>query len=245
MTAAVAAPAPFAAVWFDCDSTLCAIEGVDELLRFAPPALRTEIATLTERAMNGDLPLADVYGARLAALQPRQEQLEAVGELYCQRLTAGARETVAALQWLGKQVGICSGGLLLPVWRVARELGIDREHVRAVAVTFAADGSYLGFEPGPLTQNGGKATVLAALPAASRPLAFVGDGVTDLETMGHVARFVGFGGVVARAVVRQRAEFFTAAPTLAAVLPFVTTAAEQERLRGDATFQRLLSAPPS
>lgn len=239
------APAPFAAVWFDCDSTLSAIEGVDELLRWAPGHLRQEIATLTDRAMNGELPLADVYGARLAALQPRRDQLEAVGELYCQRLTPGARETVAALQSLGKQVGICSGGLLVPVLRVAKELGIAADHVRAVVVTFAADGRYLGFEPGPLTRNGGKVTVLAALPASSRPLAFVGDGVTDLETQGHVARFVGFGGVVARTAVRQKAEFFTAAPTLAAVLPFVTTAAEQDRLRADPVFTRLLSAPPS
>ncbi|MGK0265650.1 MAG: hypothetical protein ACI8UD_004315, partial [Planctomycetota bacterium] len=33
---------PFAAVYFDCDSTLSSIEGVDELLQFADPELRKD-----------------------------------------------------------------------------------------------------------------------------------------------------------------------------------------------------------
>ena len=61
---------PFASVWFDCDSTLTAIEGVDELLQDASAELRADIASLTERAMNGVLPLAGVYESRLRLLAP-------------------------------------------------------------------------------------------------------------------------------------------------------------------------------
>ena len=38
---------PLAAVYFDCDSTLSAIEGIDELLEFAPASLRQDILELT------------------------------------------------------------------------------------------------------------------------------------------------------------------------------------------------------
>lgn len=245
MTMPPALPAPLAAIWFDCDSTLSTIEGIDELLRDTAPDRRAAIAALTERAMNGDLPLDEVYAVRLATLRPRRAQLEEVGEYYCRRLTADAAATVAALQFLGKHVGIASGGLLLPVLRVARELGIAADHVRAVAITFDAGGDYLDFDRNsPLTRNGGKVTVLEALPTTMRPLAFVGDGVTDLETQGHVARFVGFGGVVRRAAVEARAECFVADRSLAAVLPFVTTAAEQRRLAAEPRFAPLLSPPP-
>jgi len=73
-------------------------------------------------------------------------------------------------------------------------------------------------------------------------MAFVGDGITDLETRAHVQRFVGFGGVVARAAVRQGAEHFVDSPSLAAILPLVLTADELARLRGEPTFAPLLSA---
>ena len=48
-------PPPFAAVYFDCDSTLATIEGVDELLTVLGPELSAEIVELTEQAMNGNM----------------------------------------------------------------------------------------------------------------------------------------------------------------------------------------------
>ena len=237
---------PLASIWFDCDSTLSAIEGVDELLQWAPADLRTDIAALTEQAMNGALPLAQVYETRLRLLAPRREQLAAIGELYVQRLVPDAHAVVQALQWLGKQVGVLSGGLLAPVQRVAAQLGIPLSLVHAVPVQFTADGSYADFDRrSPLWRNGGKIDVVSALPAAHRPLAFVGDGITDAETQGHVARFVGFGGVVVRPKVRERADVFVATKSLAGVLPHVLTAAEQRVLAADPRFAALLALHPT
>ena len=234
---------PFAAVYFDCDSTLSAIEGVDELLAFADAELRADIAALTDEAMNGTRPLAEVYETRLAKLAPKRQQLDAVGERYVQRLVPHAREVIAALQLLGKHVGVVSGGLLVPVQHIASHLGIPLEHVHAVPLVFDDAGNYRDFDrSSPLWQNGGKVPVLAGVPANHTPLAFVGDGITDLETAPHVARFVGFGGVAARDAVRAGAEHYTDAPTLAAVLPFLLTADECAELRGNADFTSLLSA---
>jgi phosphoserine phosphatase len=237
-------PTPLAAVYFDCDSTLTAIEGVDELVQWAPAALRSEIASLTEQAMAGTLPLATVYEQRLHQLAPRREQLDRVGELYVARLLPDAGAVVRALQALGKQVGIVSGGLLVPVQHVARHLGIDAANVHAVPLRFDAAGAYVDFDrSSPLWRNGGKAEVVRTLPRSHHPLAFVGDGITDAETRGHVALFVGFGGVVARPRVRALADVWVAGPGLAAVLPHVTTVAEQRELARDPRFAALFSPP--
>jgi phosphoserine phosphatase len=233
-------------VYFDCDSTLSAIEGIDEILASAGEAVRHEVAELTRRAMDGDIPLADVYERRLLLLRPSRQQLDAVAARYVARAVPDARAVVAALQGLGKTVGIVSGGLLPPVAHLAAWLGIDARDVYAVPVSFDASGAYVDFarEP-PLWRNGGKIDVLAALPRDHHPLAFVGDGVTDLETQGHVARFVGYGGVVQRARVAAEAERFVASASLAGVLPHVTTEDERRRLAAEPRFARLLSAAES
>lgn len=233
---------PYASVYFDCDSTLCAIEGVDELLRWAPAGLRAEIRELTEQAMAGTLPLAEVYERRLGKLAPRREQLDEIGALYVANLVPDAHATVAALQFLGKHVGIVSGGLLGPVQHVAKALGVAPANVHAVPLQFAADGSYRDFDhSSPLWRNGGKIDVVQALPAEHHPLAFVGDGITDAETRDHVARFVGFGGVVARPSVQALATVFVTTKSLAGVLPHVLAEAERTRLAAEPRFARLLS----
>lgn len=239
-----AAGPPFAAVYFDCDSTLSAIEGVDELLAGAPAALRAEVAAMTRQAMEGTVPLAEVYGARLRLLAPRREHLDGVGREYVARATPHAREVIAALQALGKRTGIVSGGLLPPVLALAGHLGVAAADVHAVPVLFAADGSYRDFDRrSPLWRNGGKAEVLRALPADHRPLVFVGDGATDLEVQGAAADlFVGYGGVAVRAPVKAAAEAWLESPSLAPLLPLVLTAAELSALRGEPRFAALLSA---
>lgn len=236
-------PETFAAVYFDCDSTLSAIEGIDELLAFAPAALRDDVAALTNQAMDGTRPLAEVYETRLQLLAPRREQLDRIGELYTARLVPDAQALVDALQFLGKQVGVVSGGLLVPVQHVARHLGIPLANVHAVPLLFDAGGDYVDFDrSSPLWRNGGKIEVLQRLPAGQRPVAFVGDGATDLETQGTVDLFIGFGGVVARPAVQKGARVFVASPSLAPVLRHVTTAAERQRLAQQERFAPLLSA---
>ena len=233
----------FAAVYFDCDSTLSAIEGVDELLDFAPAALREDIARLTTQAMEGTLPLSQVYETRLRLLAPRREQLDHVGELYVARIVPDARALIDALRFLGKQVGIVSGGILGPVQRVAEHLGIPPANVHAVQLHFDAAGNYVDYDrKSPLSKNGGKVEVLRALPASHHPLAFVGDGATDLETQGTAQLFIGYGGVATRAIVRDRAQAFVGTSSIAPVLRHVATAEELARLARDAKFAPLLSA---
>ena len=188
----------FRCVLFDCDSTLSAIEGIDELAR----EHKAEIERLTELAMRGELPLEAVYGRRLAIIRPSRAEVARVGALYVERLVAGARETVQALHEAGIEVRIVSGGLLPAVLHVGRALDIDDALVFAVDVAFDEDGGYAGFdETSPLARQGGKAALIGSWTDLPRPAMLVGDGATDLEAKEVVDRFVAFAGVEARAAV--------------------------------------------
>lgn len=125
---------PYGTLVFDCDSTLSAIEGIDEL---AGPR-KAEIAALTERAMAGEVPLEAVYGRRLELLRPTREQVAALGQQYVAAALPHALELVRALKALRKRVCILSGGLRQAVFALADHLQIDSGDVFAVDIFMAA-----------------------------------------------------------------------------------------------------------
>jgi len=225
------APPPYRTCLFDCDSTLSAIEGIDEL---AGP-WRLEIEQLTRRAMSGELPLESVYGLRLERIRPRREAVEALGARYVERLVPGARELCAALRFLGKRVGIVSGGLAPAVLTLGRALGLEARDVFAVGVDFAPDGSYAGFDArSPLARSGGKREFVAARAREqdSAPIVLVGDGMSDLEAAqdGALARFVAYGGVVKRPEVFALARATAEGRDLACLLPLLASEREMRIL---------------
>ncbi len=217
----------FASVVFDCDSTLAAIEGIDELA--GPHA--AEIRMLTDAAMQGEIPLEAVYGRRLEIIRPDRARVERLGEEYAAALVPDARETVAALRFLGKEVRVVSGGLRPPVEAVAAALGIGPEHVAAVGVSFDGGGAYADFErASPLARSGGKEGVIRAWNL-SRPALLVGDGATDLEARPAVDAFAAYMGVAFRPGVAAGADFVLGASSLAPVLALAASEADEERLQ--------------
>src|SRR5258706_14801861 len=86
-------------VFFDVDSTLVTIEGIDVLGAHNP-----EIARLTDAAMNGETALDEVYGRRLDLIQPTEAAVDALAARYLDSLATGAAETIAALQNAGAAV---------------------------------------------------------------------------------------------------------------------------------------------
>jgi phosphoserine phosphatase len=221
-------PPPYATVAFDCDSTLSAIEGIEELARDC----RAEVERLTARAMDGRVPLEEVYGARLELIRPTRAAVAEVAEHYARHALPHARELVAALRALGKRVVVVSGGLLPAVLPFALGLGLaGPEDVLAVDLRFDPTGAYAGFdETSPLARSGGKIGVLRALAAGAGALAFVGDGATDLEAGPEAARFIAFGGVVRRERVFEAALVACAVPDFAALLPLLLSTEERARL---------------
>lgn len=80
----------FHAVCFDCDSTLSRLEGIDELA--SRHGRMSEVAGLTEAAMNGSLSIDDVYAKRLSIVRPDREAVAWLGERYVEELVPGARD---------------------------------------------------------------------------------------------------------------------------------------------------------
>ena len=216
----------FASVVFDCDSTLVAVEGIDEL----SGPFRDQIQALTDAAMDGSVPLEDVYGQRLDIIRPTRAQVDAMAAGYVRTLVPHARETVAALRWLGKTVRIVSGGLLPAVLAVAAELGLAPEDVAAVDISFHADGAYAGFDTGSLLARGGGKIVVIRGWNLPRPALMVGDGVTDLEARAATDAFAAYAGVVERAAVVRDADYVLREPSLSAVLALACSDGDRARL---------------
>lgn len=222
-------PPPYDAIVFDCDSTLSEVEGIEELAG----EHRTEVARLTARAMDGELALEAVYGARLKRIQPTIAALERVAAIYLERALPHAADLVRALRALDKRVLVVSGGLLEAVRPFALALGVDAREVHAVPTRHDELGAYLGFDEScPLARAGGKPELLARLveqPGAAR-VALVGDGATDLEAAPACARFVAFGGVVRREEVFARAVARCEVKDLAALVPKLLSPEERAAL---------------
>jgi len=202
-----------ALVVFDCDSTLVEVEGVDELATRAGVGER--VAEMTRSAMEGKIPLEQVYGHRLDIIRPGRADLDWLGRRYCATLVAGARETVAALAAKGSEIHVVSGGLRPAVVDLAGELGLAPDRVHAVDVFFDGVGRYEGFETdSPLARAGGKAEVIQGLHRPGKTTVMIGDGMTDLEAAAGGAVTVGFGGVVVRPFVAEKADHYVAGPSL-------------------------------
>jgi phosphoserine phosphatase len=201
----------FRSVIVDVDSTVSAIEGIDWLASRRSEALRAQVAESTDRAMRGEIRIADVFAARLRLVAPSRDEVAELAGEYVSRLESGAAESLARLTNLGVRVVLISGGIREAIIPLARHLGIPEGDVHAVRVYFAEDGTYAGFdEASPMTRNGGKATVVRSL-ALARPTLGLGDGVTDLELKTAIPpavdSFAAYTGVIERQVVTSAADY--------------------------------------
>ncbi|MDR1497271.1 MAG: HAD-IB family phosphatase [Puniceicoccales bacterium] len=196
-------------VFFDCDSTLSAIEGIDELARLRGDALFAVVSQMTRDAMSGGVPLEEIFARRLELIRPTQAEMDSVGALYVEKIEPDAAKTLSSLRQAGWTPVIISGGFRQAIRPLAAHLGIDR--IEAVDVFFNADGSYRDFDRDyPTTRVRGKNEVISAIKAACRPtqVVMVGDGASDLETAPDVDLFVGFGGYAVREKVKAGAQAF-------------------------------------
>ena len=196
----------FRSVILDVDSTLCALEGIDWLAHARGAGVAAKVAEVTERAMNGEIPLEAVYGARLATVEPDAELLRRLGEEYLRRLVPGAVEAVKALHEAGVEIAVVSGGIRQAILPLVERLGVPAARLVAVDVYLDEDGAYSAYDmTSPLTTDTGKATVARTL-ALPQPVLMMGDGNTDLASREAVDAFAAFIGVVRREPVAAAAD---------------------------------------
>jgi len=196
----------FASVVLDVDSTVSGIEGIDWLARRRGGDIATNVARVTADAMRGAIPLEEVYGQRLALIQPTRAEIDALSQAYIAAMATDCQETIAAFRQAGVAIALVSGGIRQALQPLSRQLGVDAADLHAVDVEFDAAGNYRRFDSSsPLTTSAGKGVVVATL-ALPRPALAVGDGHTDLAMRPVVDSFAAFTGFIARSAVVQNAD---------------------------------------
>jgi phosphoserine phosphatase len=197
----------FNSVIFDVDSTLSAVEGIDWLAAQRGPEIEAWSAGLTERAMQGEIPIEAVYGERMRIVKPTLLEIEQLGKVYVERMATGAAETIAELRANNVEVIMVSGGLREAILPLAKELGVDQKNVHAVSVFFGQDGTYAGFDDASLlTRQSGKRTIVGQMDLKG-PILAVGDGMTDCEIKAVVQGFAAFVEFTRREAVIERADY--------------------------------------
>ena len=235
-------------IFFDCDSTLSTIEGIDELARMKGKF--DEVKAMTDAAMEGEVFLQTVYDRRLEMLSPTHEEVASIDSLYRHTVVADAAGVIGALHASGKEVFIVSGGLLAAVRPFGRWLGVPHDHIRAVGLEYdqlsgewwdylqdqwdqRTDVQYKDSEETPLVDAEGKSDVVREMlgDRFGRSM-LIGDGVSDLAARNVVDLFVGFTGVVARPHVVSESEVLITGDSLAPLLQLALTETERTALSG-------------
>jgi len=197
------------AVCFDVDSTVIDEEGIDALAEYLGKG--EEVAELTKQAMDGDTKFQDALQMRLDLMKPSRSQIETLLEEQPLVLTNGVANLVKSLQEKNVDVWLVSGGFRIMIEPVAHELNIPISNIVANHILFDDNGDYEGFDKDePTSRDMGKPKALEQIKAKKsyETMVMVGDGATDAQAKPPAAAFIGFGGVVEREAVKEKADWF-------------------------------------
>ncbi|MBY2913206.1 phosphoserine phosphatase SerB [Rhizobium leguminosarum] len=169
----------------DMDSTMIGQECIDELA--AEVGLKEKVATITARAMNGEIAFEPALRERVALLKGLP--ISVVDEVIAKRitLTPGGPELLATMKSKGHYTALVSGGFTVFTSRIAATLGFDENR----ANTLLEDGGILsGFVAEPILGKQAKVDALneisARLGISPEEAMAVGDGANDLGML-HLA----------------------------------------------------------
>ncbi|MGO7584980.1 phosphoserine phosphatase SerB [Rhizobium ruizarguesonis] len=169
----------------DMDSTMIGQECIDELA--AEVGLKDKVATITARAMNGEIAFEPALRERVALLKGLP--ISVVDEVIAKRitLTPGGPDLIATMKSKGHYTALVSGGFTVFTSRIAATLGFDENR----ANTLLEDGGILsGFVAEPILGKQAKVDALneisARLGISPEEAIAVGDGANDLGML-HLA----------------------------------------------------------
>lgn len=220
---------PISGIIFDCDGTLSAIEGIDELAE--KNHVGPFVKQLTAEAMDDKGINIEIYQKRLLAVLPTQLQVETLGDEYFEHRIPYALEVINIFNQLKKSVYIISSGLYPAVRRFADLLGIPASNIFAVDIQFDQNGKFLDFDhSSPLVHPNGKQIIVNEIRKKQERIIYIGDGMNDVSVHKLVTRFIGFGGIIYREKVAHVSDYYIQVNSLAPLLPLCLTKHEYDLL---------------
>ncbi len=164
----------------DMDSTMIGQECIDELA--AELGLKEKIATITERAMRGEIAFEPALRERVGLLAGLP--ISVVGKVIAERirLTPGGIELVRTMKANGAYTALVSGGFTVFTGPISKMIGFDEHRSN----TLIEEGGKLAGRVGePIVGKDAKRAALHELSASKKvplPLTLaVGDGANDLD----------------------------------------------------------------
>lgn len=187
-------------ICFDMDSTLIQAEVIDELAR--RHGVYEEVASVTERAMRGELDFQQSFRERMSKLEGLDESVlaEIADSL---PLMPGLERLMRYLKRLGYRTAILSGGFTYFARHLQHRLGFDEIHANELVIR---DGKVTGEVAEPIVDAGRKAMMLRQIAEREgwdlAQTVAVGDGANDLEMLSVAGLGVAFH---AKPLVRRQA----------------------------------------
>jgi phosphoserine phosphatase len=164
----------------DMDSTIIAVECIDELADYA--GVKAEVAAVTEAAMRGEVDFDSALRARARLIAGLPEGVLEACYAERVRLNPGARTLARTMAALGAQTALVSGGFDFFTERVGAAAGFARRQANRLIV---AGGRLTGEVAEPILGRAAKRAALAALAAEAgigeAEAVAVGDGANDLD----------------------------------------------------------------
>ena len=201
----------------DMDSTFIQQEVIDLLA--AQAGVESEVAAITERAMNGELDFRQSLELRVSKLAGlTQDDIDAVAAQIT--LSPGAQELVESAHEAGHVVAIYSGGFLNVIEPLLQNLGIDYYTANTLELN---DGALTGKTIGSIVDAQAKAEHLQrcaqkfSIPM-DRTIA-VGDGANDIPMMQIAGVSIAYNGKPKAVAVAQH---YLTNQSLLSVLDYIT-----------------------
>ena len=185
----------------DMDSTLITIECIDEIGGML--GIKPRIASITERAMRGEIDYAESLQLRVALLAGLDT--EALERVYVEKLrfSPGAEALVSHAQQFGVMTLLVSGGFTFFTERIKARLGLDHALSNVLETE---NGKLTGRVSGAIVDAAAKAARLTALAQelgfARDQTLVIGDGANDVPMMEQAGVSVAYR---AKPVVRAKA----------------------------------------
>ncbi len=216
----VAAPGDQTFFVIDFDSTFTKVEALDvlgEISLVGRPdrdAVLTQIKTITDLGMSGQLSLAESINRRLELLHAHRDHLPLLVETLMTKISDSFQRNRDFLTENADRIYIISSGFKEFIVPIVTSLGIKEDHVFANTFVYDEAGNIIGCDhDNPLSTDKGKVKLMRDLKLDG-DIYVIGDGYTDYEIReaGLANRFYAFTENVERAAVIEKADYI--APSL-------------------------------